>query len=320
MNKAHLREADEFRRMLNGFQASRIIITANNFKVFGHLRSARDADALAREISADRRATEILCDALTSLGLLRKTAGRYRNSPLATRLLAGPGPLFQGDMVRHAETLWKNWAALDEVMTTGRPARKAHDRDAFIRAMDNNASLRVDDVVRALDLRGVRRALDLGGGPGTYGMALAKKGVRVTLFDLPDTISIARDVVGKTAKNIEFREGDFLSDDIGNGFDLVFISQIVHIFDERENLQLLEKAKAALNPGGRVAVHDFYLEPGRTSPPSGALFGVNMLVNTDAGRSYALKEIRSWLVQAGFKAITVKRVGVTVLVQGKKRS
>jgi len=38
----------------------------------------------------------------------------------------------------------------------------------------------------------------------------------------------------------------------------------------------------------------------RTGPTNGLIFAVNMLVNTTAGNTYSLAEIRSWLQEAGF--------------------
>jgi hypothetical protein len=42
------------------------------------------------------------------------------------------------------------------------------------------------------------------------------------------------------------------------------------------------------------------MEPNRTSPPIGTLFGINMLVNTKNGMVYTFDEIRADLEAAGF--------------------
>jgi len=53
-----------------------------------------------------------------------------------------------------------------------------------------------------------------------------------------------------------------------------------------------------------------------TRPVWGALFSVNMLVNTWAGRSYSSKEIKRWLLEAGFKNIKERPVDDTLLIEG----
>jgi hypothetical protein len=68
----------------------------------------------------------------------------------------------------------------------------------------------------------------------------------------------------------------------------------------------------------RIVIHEFLLEKDRAHPVPAALFSVNMLVNTAAGRSYTIPELRGWLAKAGFKAARTKALGETVLVMGKK--
>ncbi len=320
MNKTTLQQLQGFMRLAGGFRASRVILTANNFAVFEHLRTPITANEVARIVGLDARATEILFDALTALGLLRKTGNKYRNMDVTKQFLVKDSPFYQGDMLRHSDTLWKSWSGLDEVVRSGLPNRSGgRDHDAFIRAMHNNAGFRAPDVIKAVDLRGVKKALDLGGGPGTYSMALARKGISVTLFDLPNTVEIAREIVGEAKiGNIGFLSGDFHADNIGIDYDLVFISQIFHSLSEEDNITLLEKSYAAMNPKGKIVIHEFLLEKNRAFPVAGALFSVNMLVNTVAGRSYTPQEMKAWLAKTGFKSVKTKVLGDTVVVTGKK--
>jgi 3-hydroxy-5-methyl-1-naphthoate 3-O-methyltransferase len=320
MSKDLAKQVQEFAKLWGGFRASRVVLTANNYRVFDHLKTPKTAGEIARIISADPRAAEILLDTVTSLGLLKKSGNKYRNTELAGKFLEKDSPLYQGDMLRHADSLWKSWSGLDEVVKTGLPNRSGgRDYSTFIKAMHNNAVIRAKGVVSTMDLKGVRRALDLGGGPGTYSMELAAKNIDVTLFDLPEAIAIAKELVSEQkTDNIHFAAGDFHTDDIGSDFDLVFISQIVHSLSVDEALALIEKARDALGPKGRIVIHDFLLEKDRAHPIPAALFSVNMLVNTAAGRSYTIQEMRGWLAQAGFKAVRTTPLGETVVVTGKK--
>ncbi|MCL5022083.1 MAG: acetylserotonin O-methyltransferase [Nitrospirae bacterium] len=313
-------EARELRRIWGGFQAARVLLTANNYRVFDYLKTPKTASAVAAALKTDKRAAEILMDALTGLGLLQKTGVKYRNTPLSARLLVRDSPRYQGDIIRHADILWKNWSGLDSVIRTGRPHRAAHEQESFIRGMHNLAVFKAEKVMRTIGLRGVKTALDLGGGPGTYAIEMAGKGVKVTLFDRPETIRIARSVVKKSgAKEITFLRGDILTDDIGGGYDLIFISHVLHSCSEEESFRIIRKSRAALNPGGRIAVQEFFIEKDRTRPVRSALFSVNMLVNTPAGRCYSSQEIGRWLSRAGFGQIQEKMREDTVLVLGRKR-
>jgi ubiquinone/menaquinone biosynthesis C-methylase UbiE len=312
-------DAKELRKLWGGFQSARVLLTANNYRVFDFLKSSRSAEELAEILKADARATEILLDALAGLGLLRKAKMRYQNTTTANRFLVRGTPYYQGDILRHADILWKNWSGLDAVVRTGKPYHVGRDHDSFIRGMHNVASLKAGDVMKAIDMRGIRHALDLGGGPGTYSIEMARKGVSVTLFDRPETIQIARDIIRKSGqKNVGFLEGDFFSDDIGKGYDLVFVSQVLHSFSETDNRHIIGRTKKALNPNGRLVVQEFRINKGRTSPPQSSLFSVNMLVNTAAGRCYSPREMKQWFSEAGFRRITQKILEDTVLVSGQQ--
>ena len=320
MERVMKREVNEFARLWGGFRASRVILTANNLRVFENIGRGRTADDLAGSLKTDPRATEILLDAVAALGLLKKSGMTYRLTPAAKLFLLPDSPSYQGDMLRHADTLWKNWSGLDTVIRTGMPNRSGErHHDVFIRAMHNNAVLRAGTVVDSLDLRGVKRALDLGGGPGTYSIVLARKGISVVLFDLPNTVDIAHEMIQQAGvRNIEFKGGDFHLDDIGSGYDLALLSQVLHSNSEDDALALLGRVYDALAPKGIVAIHEFSLNEDHASPVPGALFSVNMLVNTAGGRSYTRKEMKRWLIKVGFRKTTVKDLEDTVLVMGRK--
>jgi SAM-dependent methyltransferase len=312
-------EVKELRKLWGGFWSARVILTANNLRVFDHLETPKSSSDLSASLKTNARATEILLDSLAGLGLLKKTKNTYRNSPMANRLLVSGTPFYQGDILRHADNLWTNWSNLDEIVKTGQPSRQSFGADAFIRGMHNVAVMKAKKVVKLIDLTEVKKALDLGGGPGTYSLELAKKVDSVTLYDLPSTVAIARDIVGKTrVRNINFVEADFLTDDISGKYDLVFISQVLHSFSESKNLMVLEKAFSALNPKGRLVIQEFLLDKDRTSPVQGSLFSVNMLVNTHGGRCYSVQEMKGWFSSLGLKQIGHVNVEDSVLVFGRK--
>ncbi len=320
MDRQLAKQAQEFARLSGGFRATRVVLTANNLRIFEYIGKGATAVELSKNLRTDLRATGILLDAVTALGLLRKARGIYRLTTPAKQFLLPDSPWYQGDMLRHLDTLWTNWSGLDEVVRTGMPNRSGgRHHDVFIRAMHNNAVLRSAAVLKALDLRKVKRALDLGGGPGTYGIELAKRGIEVTLFDLPNTVEIAGEMIRKAGvKNVTFRGGDFHFDDIGSGYDLVLLSQVLHSHSPLENRALLGRVFDALAPKGTVAIHEFTLSEDHASPIAGALFSVNMLVNTPEGRSYTPKEMKGWLTKVGFDRVKKVDLSDTVVMTGRK--
>ncbi len=314
-----LEQAVKIRRIWWAFRQARVLLTANNYRVFDCLKKPSSAMAVAKKINTDLRATRILLDALTGLGFIKKQDDRYQNTNIATRFLVLDSPHYQGHIIRHAETLWQNWSGLDEIVKTGKPYRRAHNHEAFILGMHDLASLKVGKVIRAIGLKGVHTALDLGGGPGTYSIEMARKGVKVTLFDRPETVKIAKRVIKNSkSANINFIQGDFIHDDIGKGYDLIFASQILHANSKKDNIMLLKKCKKVLNKNGRMVIQEFKISKDLTQPPNGALFSVNMLVNTEGGRCYSPDEMKKWLKKIGLKDIKEKSIDDSALISAIK--
>ncbi|MEJ2683522.1 MAG: methyltransferase [Candidatus Sulfobium sp.] len=309
-------------RQVSSFTSSRIILTANHYRIFDLLEDGGKSSAqVSKTLKTDGRATELLLNSLAAIGLLSKKNGRYRNEEVASRYLVRGKAGYQGDIIDHYHTLWKNWSGLDKVVKTGRPFRKSHDHGSFILGMHNIALQRAKDVVADIDLRGVRSVLDLGGGPGTYSMAFARKDIAATLIDAPETMKISRRLIREAGlrKMITLRAGDFTRDDLGRGYDMVFISQIFHSYGPEACTALLRKCYSSLNPGGKVVVQEFYLDETKAGPPQGAIFAINMLVNTPDGRTYTPKEISAWMKKTGFGQIKTKLLADTVLITGHKK-
>jgi len=316
-----LEQAREIRKVWSAYQSSRVLITANNYRVFDYLEKPKTSAKLARELRTDQRATEILLDSLTSIDLLNKKKDLYSNSPVASQFLVSGGQYYQGDIIKHVDSMWQSWSNLDTVLKTGRPKRGARNHRAFILGMHNLASLKAEVTVRDIGLSGVKRALDLGGGPGTYAIEMARKGIHVTLFDAPETRKIAMSVIKKAGipkDLIDITGGDFFKDDIGEGFDLIFLSQIIHSYSAKDNISLLKKCRKVLNKNGRIVIQEFLISEDRTRPVWSALFAINMLVNTEGGRTYSPGEMKDWLVKAGCRNVRKKMVTDGVLVIARK--
>jgi hypothetical protein len=75
------------------------------------------------------------------------------------------------------------------------------------------------------------------------------------------------------------------------------------------NRALFAKVHAALADGGRVLLRDVIMDESHTSPAGGALFAINMLVNTAGGGTYSFREVEEDLGAAGFVEAKLLRGG-----------
>ena len=96
------------------------------------------------------------------------------------------------------------------------------------------------------------RLLDLGGGPGWVAIALAQAhaGLQGTVFDWPETVAVAAANIAhaQLSERLETLGGDLDSDDIGNDYDLIWCSFVLHFVSDVP--AALRKMRAALKPGG----------------------------------------------------------------------
>lgn len=311
---------------IRAFQHSRALLTAIELDVFEATEHGATAANVAKEMGADPRATEMLLNAVTALGVLEKRGGVFRNTEEASRQLRGDARL----ALMHTVHLWERWSTLTDCVRAGtavahkEAAARGEDwTEAFIAAMHRNALERAPVVIEAAGAGGVKRMLDVGGGSGAYSIAFAKANpdLRADILDLPSVAPIAERHIARAgvSDRVKTRQGDLRKDDYGSGYDLVFLSAICHMLGPEENVSVLRKCLAALAPGGRVVIQDFVLENDKTAPLNAALFSLNMLVGTERGSSYSEEEYSSWLSEAGFGEIRhVRLPGPTGLMVGRR--
>jgi len=100
------------------------------------------------------------------------------------------------------------------------------------------------------------RVLDLGCGPGLYAHRLASLGCECVGMDFsPASIRHAREVAEENGLKCQFTHADVRDEDFGNGFDLVMmLFGQLNVFPRDRAVEILRKAHAALEPGGRLLV------------------------------------------------------------------
>jgi hypothetical protein len=267
-----------------GFRSSQVLMTANRLGIFELLgESELTSQQIAEALRTDGRATHILCDALVGISVLERTAHGYRNTPVALRHLLTSSPESKTAMLKHGARLYERWAHLCDSVTTGSPIpsemlnqQLVGGKQEFARAMADSARSSAAVTAEQLDLGQASILLDVGGGPGTF----------------------AIEFCARNQDRIMTRPGDVFKDDMGCGYDFIFVSNLIHIYSAAENRRLVERCASALALGGRLGLKDFFLDNDRRGPQWSLLFAVNMLVSTENGDCYTLEEAEGWLEDA----------------------
>ncbi len=295
--------------MASGYRNSCILIAAMKTGIFEALGEGERTPAeVAATLGLDARAVDVVMCALAAAEILVPGGERFAIDPGARPYLLADSPETMVSIIGHNKSMLKSWVHLDEVLRTGVPAPRAErtveEMEDFIRGMENVSRRTSQEVADKVELAGTKRLLDLGGGPGTAALTFARatEGLECVVYDLEGPVGIARQQIRQAGMEdrVATRVGDFLADDLGEGFDVVYIANIIHMLSPAETRLLLEKAGRALVTGGRVMIKDFFLEDSRVAPPWTAQFSVNMLVHTNGGKSYTFTEIEDLLAQTGF--------------------
>ncbi len=318
--------------MMNGFRSACVIGAAAELDVWSVLSECpRTAEALAKILHCDLRALTMLLDAVVALDLLEKEDGRYRVAPELQDWLAAGGQQTLLPMLLHAGNILRGWSQLAWTVKGGvsppRPASirgAAADRESFIAAMHAISGPMADGLVAQLQPLHFRHLLDVGGASGTWTLALlrAVPNATATIFDLPDAIEQAQQRLSESplAGRVSLAAGNFYVDDLPRGADFAWVSAICHQHSRQHNRELFGKVFAALAPGGRIALRDVVMEPDRTRPRDGALFAINMLVNTESGGTFTFPEYAEDLQAAGFEkpVLAVKHDAMNSVVMASK--
>jgi SAM-dependent methyltransferase len=163
-------------------------------------------------------------------------------------------------------------------------------------------------VARHLPLaRTARQMLDIGGSHGYFSVAICRRypQLRATILDLPEAIAHAAPLLAKEGMGdrVVHRAGNALTEDLGNeAFDLVFMSAVVHHFDDGTNRALMQRIGRALKPGGLVAIW----EPVRQDRAGhirqiGGLMDLFFGLFSEAG-TWSRAEVAGWFRHAGLEA------------------
>lgn len=294
------------------------------FKLFEQLAGGpRDERELVAQTGLSARAGNVLLVAMRAMGLLSTDSqGRVALTDLAREHLIPRGPFDVSDYVSQANNSEAVREMVERLRTNQPAGAKPQEQGvAFIYREGMASAMEQEAAARKLTLALAGRAknvapvlagnvplaeagvlLDVGGGTGIYSIACLKRfpNLRAIVWDRPQVLKVAREfaeAAGVTDR-LRLEAGDMFVDPVPQGCDVMLLSNILHDWDVPECKTLIGRLAAAMPTGGRLLIHDAFLNDAMDGPLPVALYSANLFCITE-GRCYSAAEYRSWLVEAG---------------------
>lgn len=289
-----------------------------------------ETEGLTREEIRDTlglqdRAVDILLLGCTSLGITVKRDGRYRLAEVIKDLMnEGDWQRFKDTVafeqyivyegqLDFAESLRENRnVGLRRVRGSGRDlyhrlSENPHLEQVFYRYMCSWSELANKYLVEKLDLSGCTHLLDCGGGDAVNAIALAKAnpGLRVTVFEIPASGTIAEKKIAQAGlgEQVSVVTGDMFKDPLPTGCDVVMFAHQLVIWTPEENTGLLRRAYDALPEGGRLVIFNSMSNDEGDGPVVAALDSVYFAsLPAEGGMIYSWAQHEECLRAAGFRS------------------
>jgi hypothetical protein len=233
--------------------------------------------------------TRVLLEAGLGIGLLSETDSRYQLTKTAVFLQHDPMTRANMDFTRDVNYL--GLAHLDEAVATGKPAGlkvfgewstvyealahlPAQVRESWF-GFDHHYSDGAFGAALPLVFRArPKRLLDIGGNTGKWATACLRHdpAVEVTLMDLPGQLNNARENLGAAGliDRVKFHEANLLDEAtaVPRGHDVIWMSQFLDCFSEREIVSILRRCAAAMGPETRIYILEAFWDCQRFSAAS----------------------------------------------------
>ena len=314
-----------------GFVYSQVLLACVRLRLFGLLAAEgpQTAAALATRMDVPVEATRLLLRAAASLRLVEaRGEGRFGLGVLGAALLGNPGvaaliehhPLFYSDLRDPLGLLCGPGAPTnlgdywDYTGAQARPDRVA----AYSALMSASLPLIADEILAAYRLDRHRCLLDVGGGDGTFAMiaAAGAPSLRLIVFDLPPVAALAerRFTLGGMAERATAIGGDFLSEPLPTGADIIVLIRVIHDHDDVSALAVLRAAARALPRDGVLLLAEPMCGTSGAEPIGDAYFALYLLAR-GGGKPRSPVEIERLLKAAGFGRVETVRNPLPLLTR-----
>ncbi|MBI3898408.1 MAG: class I SAM-dependent methyltransferase [Gammaproteobacteria bacterium] len=321
-------QRQELFKMMQAYKQTSLLRAGVKLGVFDHLAEGpTDIELISQRIGADARGTRILLNALAAIQICETDGERFWISKETADLLVRDRPKYAGDMVHVFASDWE-WDALKRITEAVRYGGTVLEENAetpdykFWKdfasyatvVAEPTAAILINEIEPWARTREELKVLDMACGHGVYGYTVAQRYERAEIWSLDwdSVLPIALQHAARmgVANRVHSIAGDMFETFLGDPYDLVLVTNVLHHFSEARATQLLKRARSVLKPGGRLGIVGF-TKSAKSSPaedPAPYLFDILMLAWTARGEVHSLETYAHMLAAAGFNNIAHRSV------------
>lgn len=291
------------------------------------------ADSLAATRTLSAAEMRRLLDAAAGVELVEHRGdGLYGLGPLGAALLGNPAI---ASMVEHHHLLYSDLqdplallrgeigqprlSAYWAYARSEAPTELGTDEVApYTGLMAASQAFIADQVLEAVPFERYRHLLDVGGGDASFAIAAMKRhpALRATVHDLPAVAGAGERRIAEAglAQRGSAIGGDFLTDPLPGGADVVTLIRVLHDHDDAAAQALLERVRAAMPSGAELVVAEPMATARGDAARVSAYFGLYLLA-MGQGRPRSPEELAAMVRNAGFERPRLARSSWPMLVR-----
>jgi demethylspheroidene O-methyltransferase len=335
------RQSREVFDLLAGFTYTQTLLATVELGWLDRLRPdlRLSTSALARIAGLSTEAALRLANAAAAIGLLQEAGPSRVETGESEWVLGDHGAVIAASpammaLVRHHKSVYRDLSDPVALLRGELPQSELRSTWAYVNhrgtgrrldeqsvapysaLMDSSQPLVSEQVLQAYDFSGHRHLMDMGGGMARFATAVARAhpALLITVFDLPAVAGLAVRAVAQEGLSgqIQCVGGDFFSDEVPQGADLISLVRVLYDHPDEFVLRLLTRVHALLRPvGGRLLIAEPMALGRSEAAMSDAYFGL-YLCAMGGGQARSPAALEHLLRQAGFRSVRLLKTQLPI--------
>ena len=317
------------------FQSARILRDSGILSEIENSRDGLTQQQVLEKVKLPAYGVRVLLEAALGIGLLTCKDEVYKTTDVAYFILNDKLTRVNMDFIH--DVCYKGLFHLDDSIRNGQPEGlkvfgnwpTVYDALAHLPEQVRKSWFAFDhyysdyafpDLLPLIFNRKPKTLLDIGGNTGKWAIQCFEfdKDIRVTIFDLPGQVEVARTQIEERGfkDRITFHSGNVLDPNqpLPPGFDAIWMSQFLDCFSEEQIILILRKCSKALTPNGCIYILEPLWDRQRFPASAFALQQTSLYFTAIANgnsQMYHSENLVKCIDRAGFKIMEQKdQVGV----------